>query len=349
MRGTARCRGLGLALAVLALLAACAREPVETRVRFLAMGTLVEVTVFDFPDDAARAAIADVEALFRTLQDRWDPWGEGELGRLNAALGTGAPAIPGPELGELLARAAELDRRSGGLFEPAVGGLIRLWGFASEEAAPTAPPPADALAAALAAVTPLPALMQADGSLRGAPGVALDLGGFAKGEAVDLAIELLRARGVGDAIVNAGGDLRAIGRHGDRDWRIGIRAPRGEGLLASIEISGDESIFTSGDYERYFMFEGRRYHHILDPRDGQPTAGTTSVTVLGERASVADAAATALFVAGPDDWPGVAAALGVDAVMVVDAAGVVELTPAMQARVRLAGGDELETRVRPLP
>jgi thiamine biosynthesis lipoprotein len=340
---------LGLALAVAALLLGCAREPLETRARFLAMGTLVEVTVYDFPEAEAWAAIEEVETLFEELEGRWDPWGDGELGRLNAALAAGEAVAPSPALGALLARAAELDRSSGGLFEPSIGALIRLWGFGSEELAPTAPPPPSALADALAGVTPLPALIGDDGVLAGAPGTAIDLGGFAKGEAVDLAVAALRARGIRNAIVNAGGDLRAIGHHGDRDWRIAVRSPRGEGYLATIEIGGDESVFTSGDYERFFMFEGRRYHHILDPRDGYPTEGTTSVTVLGTEAASADAAATALFVAGPEDWPGVAAALGIDQVMLVDADGVVHLSPAMRERVQVTHPDEREIRVRELP
>jgi thiamine biosynthesis lipoprotein len=340
---------LGLALAAAALLVACAREPVETRARFMAMGTLVEVTVFDFPRDEAQAAILDVESLFRDLQQRWDPWGDGELARLNAGLAAGATVEPSPELGALLARAAELDRLSGGLFEPSIGGLIRLWGFNTDDTVPSAPPPPAEIAAALARITPLPELIAQDGRLRSAGDMAVDLGGFAKGAAVDLAIGLLRDRGIRDAIVNAGGDLRAIGRHGDRDWRIGVRAPRGEGILAAIEISADESEFTSGDYERYFMLDGRRYHHILDPRDGYPTQDTASVTVLGVEAAAADAAATALVVAGPEHWPAVAAALGVDRVMLVDAEGGIHLTPAMQDRVYLPDAADREIRVVPLP
>ena len=332
------------------LLAGCAREPVETRARFMAMGTLVEVTVFDFPQPEARAAISDVEALFHELQHRWDPWGDGELGRLNGALAGGGVATPSDELGDLLTRAADIARRSDGLFEPSIGALTRLWGFSRDEDAPKAPPPAADVAATVAAVTPLTELLQLDGRLAGGDGdMAVDLGGFAKGEAVDLAIALLRSRGIEHAIVNAGGDLRAIGRHGDRDWRIGVRNPREEGILAAIEISGDESVFTSGDYERYFVLDGRRYHHILDPRNGYPTEATTSVTVLGVEAALADAAATALFVAGPEGWPVVATALGISHVMLVDTSGTVYLSAPMQERVWLPGADERDVRVRALP
>jgi thiamine biosynthesis lipoprotein len=168
------------------------------------------------------------------------------------------------------------------------------------------------------------------------PMVKLGFGGFAKGTAVDTAIEALKQQGIQNAIINIGGDLRAIGRHGDRPWRIGIRHPRQEGqMLASIAINDDESVFTSGDYERYFTYEGQRYPHILDPRTGYPARDNISVTVVHRQAALADAAATALVVAG-DKWPEIAASLGVDHVMLMRADGQIEMTPAMTEQVRLS-------------
>jgi thiamine biosynthesis lipoprotein len=303
----------------------------------MAMGTLVEVTIFDHPPKSAEAAIDEIESLFGDLQTRWDPWEGGELANLNARLGSGSQVRPPGDLADLLARASQLDEVSGGLFEPAIGSLTRLWGFSNEESAPTSPPSDEAIQEQLQAVRPLPQLWLSNGDLQGYPGLAIDLGGFAKGEAVDLAIALLREKGIENAIVNAGGDLRAIGRHGDRDWRIGVREPRGEGVLAAIHVSGDESVFTSGDYERFFFADGRRFHHIIDPRDGFPASGTTSVTVIADNAALADAAATAIFVAGPDEWTKVAGNLGLTEVMLVDASGIIHMTPDMEARAWLQG------------
>ena len=328
------------ALCVAALgLAGCGRGAQEgtTQHRFMAMGTLVDVTVYGVPADEAAAAAGEVERLFHELHRAWQPQGDGALGRLNARLAADPgmdPAAADPELGLLIAEAARLARASGGLFDPGLGALVQLWGFGSAESVPAAPPPPAAVAAWLEE-RPL----------------QFDLGGFAKGVAVDRAIALLRARGIEHAIVNAGGDLRAIGRKGERPWRIGIRAPRDPaGVLAALETGGDEAVFTSGDYERWFEHDGRRYHHILDPRSGYPTAGLASVTVLHADAGRADAAATALMVAGPERWPTVAAALGIEAVMVVGAEGDIELTPAMQPRIWFT--DEAygaRARVRTLP
>jgi thiamine biosynthesis lipoprotein len=321
----------------ISLILGCSSSPDETRARFMAMGTLVEVTVFDHPPESANAAIDEIQSLFADLESRWDPWEGGELASLNASLGAGLKVDPPEGLADILSRASSLDEASGGLFEPAIGSLTRLWGFSNEESAPTSPPSDEALRDQLQAVRPLPGLWLPDGDLQGYPGLALDLGGFAKGEAVDIAIALLRKRGIEHAIVNAGGDLRAIGRHGDRDWRIGVREPRGEGVLAAIHVSGDESVFTSGDYERFFVAGDRRYHHIIDPRDGFPASGTTSVTVIADEAALADAAATALFVAGPDHWAKVAGNLGLTQVMLVDSSGTIHMSPQMEKRAWLQG------------
>ena len=143
---------------------------------------------------------------------------------------------------------------------------------------------------------------------------------------------------VENAIINAGGDLRVIGQHGNRPWRIGIRHPRESRILASIEVSGDTSVFTSGDYERFFEVDGQRYHHIIDPRTGYPASSTTSVTIIHSNAATADAAATALFVAGPDQWPSTARNMGIRYVMLIDKQGTIHMNPAMQSRIHFEPG-----------
>ena len=346
---TVRRAGRWLVIAAALLAWGCAPPPAETRVRFSAMGTLVDVTIYDEAEADALAAAGEVERLFHDLHRAWDPWGDGPLGRLTAALAEAGAGQADPDLAALLARAGEIAGRSGGRFDPSVGALVRLWGFSRDEAMRTRPPGEDEIAAALALARPLAGALAPDGRIDGVRGMSLDLGGFAKGVAVDEAVGLLLGRGMDNVIVNAGGDLRAVGRHGDRPWRVGVREPRGPGVLAVIEISGDESVFTSGDYERFFEFEGRRYHHILDPRSGYPARGLASVTVMHSDAGLADAAATAIFVAGPEAWPAAAAALGVDRVMVVTAGGAVEATPAMASRLAFPGEDPPVPVIRPLP
>ena len=336
-------------LALLAL-AGCTRQAPEHHHRFLGFGTLVEVTVYDTDAETAARAFAVLEEDFALMHATWHAWEPGALGRVNQNLSTGGEFTVNPVIRPLIVEGAELSRRSRGLFNPAIGKLIALWGFQSDERGDAPPPSPEAVAELLAEHPSMDDLVLDGLTLHSTnPAVRLDFGAFAKGRGVDMGIERLRELGIANAIINAGGDLRAIGRHGKRPWRIGVRHPRGEGLLAALEVEGDQSVFTSGDYERYFEFDGRRYHHILDPRTGFPAQGSTSVTVIHREAAIADAAATALFVAGPQDWPLIARDMGVDQVMLVDTDGVVHMTPAMAERVRFEVEPRPEVRVTPLP
>lgn len=325
-------RMLFLAVLILAL-AGCAREEVHNE-KILVFGTIVDVSVRTDDARLAGRGFEVVRAELERLHAAWRPQGEGELGAINRAFAAGEAAPVSDELAALIVEATALSRQSGGRFNPAIGGLVALWGFGADDP-PQGPPPDAAGIEALVALRPsMDDLEIRQGSLKTAnTAVQLDFGAFAKGYAVDLAIGRLRALGIEDAIVNAGGDLRAVGGRGDRPWRIGIRDPRGPGVLASVEIDGDESVFTSGDYERAYEYGGRRYHHILDPFTGLPAAGLTSVTVIHPRAALADAAATAIFVAGPEEWAAAARALGVELVMVVDDAGTLRMTPRMEKRL----------------
>jgi thiamine biosynthesis lipoprotein len=148
-----------------------------------------------------------------------------------------------------------------------------------------------------------------------------------------MAMQRLRSMGIQNAIINAGGDLNVIGSHGDRPWKVGVRHPQGGGVLAAVELADGEAIYTSGNYERYREHEGVSYSHIIDPRTGMPVWHVASVTVIDNAGARADAAATALSVAGPDDWYRIARQMGLKYVMLVDEQGGVYMNPAMAERI----------------
>jgi thiamine biosynthesis lipoprotein len=196
-----------------------------------------------------------------------------------------------------------------GRFDPTIGSVSRLWQFWEG----AVPPPADSIHAGLAGVG-LDRYLS-DGET---DDFVFDLGGIAKGYAVDLATETLRQLGFTSAIVNAGGDLSLIGTRRDgRPWRIAVRHPRQRDEFVGYLDLEDVCVATSGDYERCFISDGRRYHHILDPRTGMPGYASSSVTVVASQNCMADALATGLFLLGPDDGlPLVEAIKGVDAVFI---------------------------------
>ena len=331
--------GLILLACAVTLTSSCARAPKVYHEQFIGFGTLVDITLYDVSLELGQQAVSAIATDIEYLHKAWHPWHAGALGRINELLPSGEFFSIAPSILPLIKESKRLSQESDGLFNPAIGQLIRLWGFANEDP-PHGPPPAAAAIAELVKKAPRMEDIELNGiEIRSRnDSVILDFGGFAKGYAVDMAIDRLREMGIKNAIVNAGGDLRAIGRHGDRPWRVGIRNPRGEGVLASVEVQGDECVFTSGDYERYYDYEGKRYHHIIDPRSGYPAQGTSSVTVLDDRGGDADAAATALFIAGPQNWYRIAKSMGVSGVMLVETNGKIHMTPNLKDRIHFELG-----------
>ncbi|ABI55708.1 FAD:protein FMN transferase [Alkalilimnicola ehrlichii MLHE-1] len=338
---------LGLAALVLN---ACSGEELQHRERFYALGTLVEVTIHGQPERTALAAADRVRRRLEDYQQRWHPAGDGELGQINRALAAGetSPAAS-DELLALLATGRELERLSGGLFTPAIGELIRLWGFEDDGRDAQRPDP-QALEAWLSARPSLRDLREEDGRLASDhTGLRLNLGGYAKGYLIGQAVDDLRRQGIERAVVNVGGDLLTLGEPRGRPWRIGIRHPHQEGIIASLEVGADTAVFTSGDYERDFEQDGERYHHILDPRSGHPARGLSAATVVHSDPVRADAASTALMLAGPEDWPAVARRLGVQRIMLVEPDGRIHLTESMQAHLRVEQTPEAGVRSWPDP
>ena len=320
------------------LLTACGDQDRARQAKFYAFGTEIDVSLYGVDEDTANETVQELEQAFTNVNDTWHAWQPSTLTAINEAIAKGEPITVSADVAAVIEEAADYARESHNLFNPAAGKLFELWGYHQDNWFESRPPPAqDNIDAWLQASPTMAEVHIEQGVLRcDNTMVKLGFGGFAKGTAVDAAIDALKQLGIENAIINIGGDLRAIGRHGERPWRIGIRHPRRDGkLLASVTLGGDESVFTSGDYERFFIYEGKRYPHILDPRSGYPARDNISVTVIGHNAARADAAATALTVAGKD-WPQIAASMGIDHVMLMRADGIVEMSPAMAEKVELA-------------
>jgi thiamine biosynthesis lipoprotein len=332
------------------LVSGCGDSERARQAKFFAFGTEIDVSLYGVDADTAANTVDALEQAFNNVNDTWHAWQPSTLTRINQAIAKGETIDIQPQVAAVIREATGYAEDSQHLFNPAAGKLFELWGYHQDNWFESRPPPAQQeIDAWLAAAPSMDDISIKDGTLRSDnKQVKLGFGGFAKGTAVDTAIAALQQQGISHAIINIGGDLRAIGRHGDRPWRIGIRHPRKEGgMLASVAIEGDESVFTSGDYERYFTYEGERYPHILDPRTGYPARENISVTVIHPQAARADAAATALVVAGKD-WPQIAVSLGIDHVMLMRADGQIEMTPAMTEQVRLSDPKQ-EPLIRQLP
>jgi len=320
---------LVIALAAPALFGRGDEDTGELRRARLLMGTVVEITLLDGGAEnnaeaaleAAFNAMAEVEACMSAHRD------DSETARLNVAAG---PLEVSAATAEVLELGLRVAAASGGAFDLTLGRLKALWGFDGD--GPRVPDDAE-IAAALRGIGPEALRLEGRRVTKGDAVLGIDLGAIAKGYAVDRAVAALQAAGIRRASVNAGGDLRLLGNHGGRPWRIGIQHPRDpQGVLVTLELAA-AAVVTSGDYERFFEVDGVRYHHILDPRDGRPADACQSVTVVAASAAEADALATAAFVLGPEagrllveSWGGMA--------LIVAADGTVSLSEALKDRVR---------------
>lgn len=340
-----------IAAMLLVLTAGCSEQtPPQHQARIAAFGTLVEITIVADDQALAERIATAVDAEFQALHRRWHAWEPGRLDDINRAIAEGRPIEIDPAMADLIKRAQDLEHASLGLFNPAIGRLLSLWGFHASELPEGPPPEAETIAQLVTQEPSLGDLVFEGRRMHSRnPVVQLDFGAFIKGHAVDRAIDLLAGAGIEHAIVNAGGDLRVLGKRGDEPWRVAVRHPDGDGqrILARLQVHDGEAVFTSGNYLRYRADEGLRHGHILDPRSGYPADHVASITVIHGNGATADAAATALAVAGPDEWPHIARRLGVDQVMRVDADGTVWMTPAMSLRSEFR--DPIQSRIQSLP
>jgi FAD:protein FMN transferase len=320
------------------LLAGCGKTDQLYKQQSYVFGTLVEVSVYGVSEKKAKAATSEVLREFDRLHQAFHAWKPSPLRELNQAIANGEAKKVSPELAAAIRDAAQWSRASNDLFNPAIGQLIQHWGFQSDQFRPVH---ADtALIASLLRGHPLMS------DLSVSPDnvvtttnrmVQLDFGGYAKGLALDIAAKKLRAAGIESALVNIGGNLIAIGKHGERPWHIGVQHPREPRAIVELDLQDGEAIGTSGDYQRFFELDGKRYCHIIDPRSGWPATGTQAITVLappGPHAGViSDVASKPAFIAGAG-WQATLAPFGVLAAMRVDETGKMDLTPAMQQRAR---------------
>lgn len=292
--------------------AACERRQHLVQQHLLEFGTIIEITLI--ADDLKRAEdlLGEIETRLRSYRAQWHAWEDSDLTRFNRQLQRDGEAPIPPSLEPLLELSRYYYRASDGLFDPALGDLIKATGFHGTAAD-------EERAAVLRQRLPTLADLQIDGDIaRSAnPALQLDLGGIAKGYAIALLADYLDRNGVQNYIVNAGGDMQIAGNRFGKPWRIGIQNPFAPGVIAGIELDGRYSLFTSGNYQRRYRRGDQWLHHIIDPRSGEPSRGQSSATVLARDPVRADVAATVLMIAQQHKTANLALSLEIEDFLVV--------------------------------
>jgi thiamine biosynthesis lipoprotein len=295
------------------------------------MGTAVRVELWHDDATAARAAMSAVMDEMHRIDALMSPFKpDSELSRINREAAH-KPVPISQEMFGLIARSIEFSKLSGGAFDITFSSVGYLYDY-REHVKPTDQQIAQAL----------PGInyrhLQLDPKARtihfARPGVRIDLGGIAKGYAVDNCIALLKGRGIGNAIVTAGGDSRLLGDRRGRPWNVGIRDPRQRGDVAAVLPLADVAISTSGDYERFFEEDGVRHHHIINPRTGKSATGVRSVTIIGPDGITTEGLTKSVFVKGPKEGMRLIETLkGIDAI-IIDDAGRMLYSPGLRDAVR---------------
>ncbi len=328
--------GVLLSLLAGSLLAACS-SPLFQQESYV-FGTRVELAVYGAPHEQAASAMAEVLREFDRLHQAYHAWQPSQLTALNSAVAQGQETLVSDELAQLLRSAKAFAATGDGLFDPALGAIIELWGFHNDSFAARLPDP-DRLQMLLDS-RPRIADVHIDGNRVSSenPAVQLDFGGYLKGYALDRATAILRQHGIDNALINIGGNIMALGSKGKTPWRIAIQHPREARPLATMPLYDGEAIGTSGDYQRFFELDGERYSHLIDPRTGRPATATQALTVLvtprPDAGLYSDVASKPPFIAG-DGWRAYTKRYLIDHALRVAADGRIEITRELRARLQI--------------
>lgn len=295
------------------------------------MGTVVQMTFYEGDranfDNAAEAGFAEIKRL-EAIFSSYKP--DSDISKISQSAG-GKPVKVSPEVIEVLDKALMISDLSNGAFDPTVGALGKVWGYSGER---KYVPSKEELAKILPLVDYHQIIVDKANNTVGLKknGMVLNLGGVAKGYIVSKAVEALKREGVERGIVHAGGDMTVFQKDEKTPFTIGIQHPRESKLLGEAFVFNG-AVATSGDYERYFIKDGVRYHHILDPKTGYPANKNRSVTIIAEDPTLADGLSTAVFVMGPDKGMELIEKLkGVEGV-IVDAEGKVKVSSGFKGKI----------------
>ena len=320
-----------IVLSILIIAFACAYRPAQIKgadvvtKSAILMGTIVEIKAplsGDLTRQAAEQAIAKALNEVRRVENLFSVYDEeSEIAKINR-LKEGEPLKISSEVSGLIEKAIGFCNVTNGAFDITVKPLVDLWAEAKKTGTV---PSKEAVREAVEKTGYRDIIIDNEaGTIAFArDGMALDLGGVAKGYAVDRAVSELRSNGVGNAIVNCGGDMYCLGRRSDADrWKVGIRHPRDkDDIILELNLE-NRAVDTSGDYEKYFMAGGKRYSHIIDPRTGYPVGGDiVSASVMADDSATSDAFATAMCVLGRDGLNVINTIGGLDAIIVTEQNG----------------------------
>lgn len=318
------------------LISCSAKEPLYNTQTYV-FGTLVDISIYGETDERAQAVSNAIIQEYQHLHQRLHAWKPSELSAVNQAFTQGEAITVKADIAQMLSDVTRLYTQSNGTFNPAIGQLIKLWGFQNDTFTPhqVDAKAIDSLISKNPRMTDLVIKGNQIHSVNSA--VQLDLGGYAKGYALDLGLAYLKQQHIQHALINIGGNIIALGQHGNQAWRVGIQHPRQPNAIATVALASGWAIGTSGDYQRYFYLDGKRYCHIIDPKTGYPVQGMQSVTVLippkKQAGVLSDVASKPIFIAPANERLAQAKAMDVPHFLIITTDTDIQVSEAMQQKL----------------
>jgi FAD:protein FMN transferase len=330
---------LVLILVLSFLLSSCSKpEPIHNTQSYV-FGTLVDITIYGEPEEAAAALAREIIRNFQDLHNRLQAWRPSEIRSLNHAFKNGnLPVRIKPDIAAIISDATSLSIQSNGAFNPAIGGLADAWGFHKDEIKPIKINN-DKIKMLVKNNPQMVDIVIKNNKISSTnPSVQLDLDGYVKGYALDSALIFLREHGVKDALINIGGNFIALGKRGDKPWRVSIQHPRESKSLASLDLESGWAMSTLGDYQRYFELKGKRYSNIIDPATGYPAEDVQAVTVLipprVNAGTLSDVATKPIFIAKQAVRSQTAKEMGVENYLVIESNDKIYMSPSMAKHIK---------------
>ena len=326
------------------LLSSCSEPQLIHTTQSYVFGTEVKITIYGESEEDASDLASEIIRHFQDIHNRVQAWRPSEIRALNNAFkNENLPVTVKPDIAAIISDATAFSIQSKGAFNPAIGGLIDAWGFHKDEIKPIKIN--DNKIQKLVKSNPqMVDIVIKNGKISSTnPNVRLDLDDYIKGYALDASLVFLREHGVKNALINIGGNMIALGKSGDKPWRVNIRHPRKPGAIAQLDLESGWAISTTGDYQRYFESKGKRYSHIIDPTTGYPAQGTQAVTVLvspqNNAGTLSNVATIPIFIAKPELRTQAAKDMGVENYLVIESNDKILITSDMAKRITWADSD----------
>lgn len=324
-------------ISALLLLSCSPKEPLYNTQTYV-FGTLVDISIYGESDQRAQKVSSVIINNFNKLHQRLHAWQPSEISDINNAFATGETINISPDVADMINDMTQLSQLSKGMFNPTIGHLIKTWGFQRGEFKPITID--DKKINELVSQNPsMSDIVIDNGKISSRnPAAKLDLGGYAKGYALDMGLAYLREQSIQHALINIGGNIIALGQHGDKPWRVGIQHPRQPSAIASVALPNGWAIGTSGDYQRFFDLDGKRYCHLIDPTTGYPAQGIQSVTVMippkKNAGALSDVSTKPIFLAKPIARVKTAQTMGVKHFIIIESEKNIQVSSSMQKKLK---------------